>query len=642
MQVAEWPRRTVLKGLAASPLLLAMRRGALAGEAMQRLHAISLIDRIKYPPDFKNFDWVNPKAPKGGRLRYGVEDSFDSLNPYSVKGQPAPATNLFLDHSLMTQSIDEPATVYCQIAEWVAHSADISVISFGVRKEARFSDGKPITVDDVIFSFTELKRVSPLYNQYFKNVVAAEQTGESEVTFRADIKGNREMASILGDLLVVPKHYWTGTGADGQKRDLGNTTLEPPIGSGPYRIAKVDPGRSITYERIRNHWAEALPVNVGHFNFDEIRFEMFHDATAMFESFKSGALDFHREVSAKNWYNSYRFPAIDKGLIKREEIRLGGSKRIQGLVLNQRRKLFTDRRIRRALAMLLDFDWLNKYVLFGLEERSRSFFQGTEISATGKPKGRELEILRKLVAETGDVAGARRGIDEPIPDWIFGENIELTTDFGYMQARDRLAAAARLMKEAGYEIRGGEMVLAATGTPFRFELMIDDASKERFAIAYQRWLKQLGIGMNIRLVDGTQFISRLQSFDFDATIVYNNMLLQSESPGNEQRDFWGTAAADKLGSSNYAGSKNPAVDKLVEWLVVAQTREEVVEVSRALDRLLLAQQYIILLWHSPSERVAYWDRLGRPEKLPSLSTGLFKVWWYDEAAARRLKEKVQS
>ena len=640
--MAQWPRRTVLRGLAASPLMLAMRRAALAGDAMPRMHAISLIERIKYPPDFKHFNWVNPRAPKGGRLRYGVEGSFDSLNPYSVKGDPAPAVNLFLDHSLMTQSIDEPATVYCQVAEWVAHSADYSTIAFGLRKQARFSDGMPITVDDVIFSFEALKRVSPLFNQYFKNVVATERTGESEITFRADIKGNREIASILGDLYVLPKHYWTGTGANGVKRDLGNTTLEPPVGSGPYSIAKVDPGRSITFARIRNHWAEALPVNVGQFNFDEVRFEMFHEATAVFESFKSGALDYHREVSAKNWYNSYRIPAIEKGLIKKEEIKLGGSKRIQGLVLNQRRKIFTDRRVRRALALLLDFDWLNKYVLFGLEERSRSFFQGSEISATGVPTGRELEILKKLAAETGEIAGARKGIDDQIPTEIFGERIELTTDFGYMRARERLAASARLLKEAGYEIRGGNMVRPATGTPFRFELMIDDASKERFAIAFQQWLKQLGIGMSIRLVDSTQFISRLQSFDFDVTIAFNNMLLQSESPGNEQRDFWGSAAADKPGSSNYAGIKNPAIDKLVEWLVVAQTREEVVEISRALDRLLLAQQYIILLWHSPSERVAYWNRLGRPEKLPSLSTGLFKVWWYDEAAARRLREKVQS
>ena len=628
-------------GIAASPLALALPR-ARAEAPLAHLHAISLIDRIKYQPDFKHFDWVNPKAPKGGRLRYGVEGSFDSLNAHTVKGDPAPGLTMFLDHSLMTQSIDEPATVYCQVAEWVAHSEDFATIVFGVRREARFNDGRPITADDVIFSFETLKRVSPLFNQYFKNVIAAERTGDYEITFRADMKGNREIASILGDLYVLPKHYWTGTGANGVKRDLGNTTLEPPLGAGPYRIAKIDPGRSISYQRVKDHWAAALPINVGQFNFDEIKFEMFHEATAMFESFKSGALDYYREVSAKNWYNSYRFPAIEKGFIKKEEIKLGGSKRIQAVVLNQRRKLFTDRRVRRALAMLVDFDWLNRNVLFGLEERSRSFFQGTEISARGIPEGRELEILTRLAKETGEPAGAIKGVNDPVPAEIFSERIERTTDYGYMPARERLAAAAKLLKEAGYEIRGGEMVLAATGTPFRFELMIDDASKERFAIAYQQWLRQLGIRMNIRLVDSTQFISRLQSFDYDTTIAFNNMLLQSESPGNEQRDFWGSAAADSNGSANYAGIKNPALDKLVETLVVAQSREEVVQTSRALDRILLAQQYIIPLWHSPTERVAYWDRLGRPAKLPSLSTGLFKVWWYDEAAAVRLREKVQS
>lgn len=606
-----------------------------AGEPARR-HALSLIGEPKFGPDFKHFDWVNPDAPTGGVVRFATEGTFDSLNPYSIRGVPAGAVGMIYD-SLMTGSPDEESAEYGLIAEWISYPPDYSWAKFGLRPEARFHDGKPITPEDVIFSLDAIKKAHPMYARYYKNVVKAEKTGEREVTFTFDITGNRELPQILGQLTVFPKHFWEATGRNGEPRDLAKSTLEVPLGSGPYKVKSVDTGNRIVLERVADYWAKDLPVRVGQFNFDELRFQYFRERTAAFEDFKSGRADFWRENTASAWATQFDFDAIKKGWVKKEAIPTKGVARMQGFVFNTRRDKFKDRRVREAFNYAFDFEELNRSVLFGQYTRVASYFDNSELAAKGLPEGRELEILKQF--------------EKDLPPEVFTTEWKNPVFASREDLRKNLAEAMRLFKEAGWEVRQEEVedpdcgifckvartvgigsartetvLRNAKGEPFTVEFLLGSDAFQRHVAQYISNLSKIGVKANVRVVDPAQYERRETTFDFDIIV---DSFPQSMSPGNEQRDFWGSAAADQQGSRNTIGIKDPVIDALIEQLIVAKDRDEVVAHTRALDRVLLWGHYLVPQWYNPYEWIATWDIFGRPEKLPSLTSAFTQVWWVD-------------
>ncbi len=585
-------------------------------------HGVSLIGEPKYGPDFKHFDWVNPDAPKGGSVRISAQGTFDSLNPYPIKGNPA-AGSTFIYDALMDGGLDEPSAEYGLIAESVSYPDDYSSVTFKLRPEARFQDGVPIKPEDVIFSLEELKKVSPTYAFYYKNIVGAEKTGEHEVTMRFDVKDNRELPQIAGQLPVLPKHYWTGPEAKAAGRDLAKSTLEPPLGSGPYRIKEVDPGRSVTLERVADYWAKDLPVMKGRWNFDQLRFEYFRDPTIAFEAFKAGKIDYYRDSSAKNWSTAYDFPAAKDGRVKKEKITLKRPAAMQAFAFNTRRDKFADPRVRQAFGLAYNFEWANKNLFYGLYERIDSYFENQDLAATGKPEGRELEILQALKKEFPDA----------VPDQALTVAYKAPVNDDPTEQRRNLREAVKLLKEAGWEVKNNVLTNVKTGEPMDVEFLIDDPNFERVILPYIQTLQRLGIKAKLRPVDSSQYQSRVQEFDFDIIV---SLFPQSESPGNEQREFWGSAAADRPGSRNLIGIKNPAIDKLIDMIIFAPSREELVAVTHALDRVLLWQHYVVPQWFSPVARIAYWDKYSQPKTLPSQDPGFTQVWWWNAAAADKL------
>jgi len=599
-------------------------------------HALSLVGKPKYGPDFEHFDWVNPDAPKGGTVRGFVQGSFDSLNPFTVQGDPAGGLGLTFD-TLMANSLDEPSAEYAHVAEWVSFPEDYSSVTFGLRPEAHFHDGKPIMPEDVVFSLEALKSAHPRYAFYYKNVVKAEKTGEREVTFTFDVKGNRELPQIVSQLMVLPKHYWEGQRSDGQPRDITKSTLKPPLGSGPYRIKNVDPGRSITYERVDDYWAKDLPGSKGQWNFDEIKLNYFRDRTPGFEEFKSGKLDYWNENVAGQWATGYDFPAIKKGWVNKEAIPVKRVAPMQAFVFNLRRKQFQDPRVRKAFALAFNFEQANKMMFYDLYVRVGSFFDNSELAAKGLPEGRELEILEEVRDE--------------VPAEVFTAEWKNPVNATPKDFRNNMREASRLLSEAGWTLQheaadddecGFFCELMRTvglssarkenvrrndqGDVLTAEFLLDSPAFEKIALPYIQHLQKLGIKASVRMVDSAQYKRREESHDYD--IIIDNFA-QSESPGNEQRDFWGSAAADRDGTRNTAGIKNPAIDKLIDKVVFAKDREELVAATRALDRVLLWNYYVVPHWHYPYERIATWDIFGRPETLPSQTAGLMQVWWID-------------
>ena len=589
-------------------------------QAQTRHHALSLIDEPKYPADFKNFDWVNPDAPKGGTLRMTVRDStFDSLNPFSIQGVSAMGAGMIYDF-LMANSPDEELTEYGLVAEWVSYPADFSSATFGLRPEARFHDGKPITPEDVIFSLEALKKADPQSARYYKNVVKAEKTGEREVTFTFDMKGNRELPNILGQLTVLPKHYWEGKGANGEPRDLSKSTLEIPLGSGPYKIKSFDTGRSIVLERVKDYWAKDLPVSKGQWNFDELSFQYYRDRTAAFEDFKGGNSDFWRENTASTWATQYDFDAAQKGWVKKAVIPTKGVAQLQAFVFNTRRDKFKDPRVRHALNLAFNFEDMNNTLLFGQYTRVGSFFDNSELKASGVPEGRELEILNEY--------------KDQLPPEVFTTEWKNPVYAAPQDTRKNLGEAVKLLNEAGWVTKPGSTVLTnAKGEPFTIEFLQSNETFNRHLAQYISNLQKLGIQASIRVVDPAQYERREKTFDFDAIV---DVFRQSLSPGNEQRDFWGSASADQDGSRNTIGIKNPVIDQLIEKLVAAKDREELVAYTRALDRVLLWNYYVVPTWYNPNEWLAMWDKFGRPEKLPRLTAAFTQVWWFDPAKQQAL------
>lgn len=579
-------------------------------------HGMSLMGEPKYPADFKHFDYVNPNAPKAGLVRLSASGTFDSLNDIIARGTPAGGLQLIYD-TLMAPASDEVATEYGLLAEAVSYPADFSSVTYRLHPEAKWHDGQPVTPEDVVFSFEALTKNNPRQAYYYSHVKEAKKTGDNEVTFTFDQAGNRELPQIVGQLRVMPKHWWTGNDANGKPRDISQGTLEIPLGSGPYKVKQVIPGRSISFDLADNYWGKDLPVNIGSNNFKEQRYEYFRDSTVELEAFKGDQYDFNIETSAKDWATAYNFPAVKDGRVVLEEFPVRSSGSMQAFIPNLRRDKFQDQRVRRALNLALDFDGMNRTLFFGQYKRTSSYFQNTELASSGLPQGKELEILQS--------------VKDKIPASVFTEPYANPETWSEGLRRGNLREAAKLLREAGYEVKNSKLV-NAKGEPFTMEILIANPAFERVALFYKPSLERLGITVNVRQVDTSQYINRLRARDFDMIITGWG---QSLSPGNEQRDFWGSAAADREGSSNYAGIKDPGVDALIEKVIYAKDREELVAATRALDRVLLAHDFVVPSWNYPNIRTARWNRFAHPEKLPEYSFGFPDIWWWDAELAAK-------
>jgi microcin C transport system substrate-binding protein len=460
---------------------------------------------------------------------------------------------------------------------------------------------------------------SPSHAAYYRHVAKMEQTGEREVTFIFDAPGNREMPQIVGALSVLPKHWWEGTNQAGRKRDIGATTLEPPLGNGAYRIKDFVPGRTVVYERVKDYWAKDLNVNIGRDNFDELRFEYFRDANVALEAFKADQFDWREENIAKNWATAYDFPAVKDKRVVLEEFPERGFGTMQGFAFNIRRDKFKDPRLRLAFNFAFDFEEMNKQIFFGQYERITSYFYGTELACSGLPEGQELEILEK--------------VRDQVPLEVFTRPFANPVGGTRENVRANRREAIRLLKEAGYEIRNLKLVDAKTGQPLAIEMLTEDPSVERVALFYKPSLVSLGITVNVRTVDSAQYENRLRNWDFDIIIA---SWAESLSPGNEQRDLWGSHAADTPGSRNYVGIKNPAVDALIDRVIFARDRAELVAATRAIDRVLLWNHYVVPQFTIKKTRTAHWDRFARTDPLPRYAEPSFPtVWWWDSERATK-------
>ena len=604
------------------PAIESARAQTASGEPAWR-HALSLFGDVKYPADFKHFDYVNPDAPKGGVARMISIGTFDNFNlaVAGVKGSIAPAAALIYE-TLMTRSQDEVAAEYGLLAEAAAHPDDFGWVIYRLRKEARWHDGKPVTPEDVIFSFDALKKYSPMYSSYYRHVVKTEKTGERDIKFTFDSPGNRELPTIVGELPVLPKHYWEGTDSEGRKRDISATTLEKPLGSGPYRIKEFVAARSVKLERVKDYWGAKVPAQVGQNNFDEMRFEFFRDNLVALEAFKADQADWITENSAKQWATAYDFPAIAEKRVVREEFPINDSGRMQGFILNLRRDQFKDARLRRAFNYAYDFEEMNKQLFYGQYKRINSYFEGTELASSGLPEGEELQVL-----ET---------VRDKVPAEVFTTPYVNPVGGNPEAVRANLRESARLLKEAGYEVRDRKLVDAA-GKPVTVEILVQDPSAERIALFYKPSLERIGVTTSIRVVDDAQYQNRLRSFDFD---MISDLWGQSLSPGNEQREFWGSQAADQPGAKNTIGIKNPAVDALIAKVIFAKDRNGLVAATKALDRVLLWNFYVVPQFTYGFSRYARWDRFSHAEPMPKYGrSGLPSLWWFDADKAARIGKR---
>lgn len=571
--------------------------------AQEPTHGLSLFGAPKLGKDFTHYPYVNPDAPKGGELRVAAIGSFDSLNNFTIKGSAASGLGMIYD-TLMDTSLDEPSTAYGLIAETVSHPADYSSVTFVLRKQARFHDGTPVRAEDVAFSLEALRAANPFYRAYYRDVAGTDILGPHEIRIRFAASGNRELPLILGQLPVLPKAYWTR-----DDRALEETTLDPPMGSGPYTIERVNAGRSITYKRNENYWARDLNVVQGRFNFERVRYEYFGDDTIAFEALKAGDVDYRREFSSRIWATGYDIDAVAQNRLKLETVAQKNGKGMQAFIFNTRRSPFDNALVREALNWAYDFEWTNKNLFYGQYARTGSFFEGSELAATGTPSAAELAFLEPLRGQ--------------IPDKTFGARIENPVTDGSGNIRAHLRKARALLEQAGWKIDAGK--LKRDGTLFEMEFLLVQPAFERIVAPYIRNLERLGITARTRIIDPTQYQNRLNNYDFDAVVASFG---QSLSPGNEQRDYWSSQSADTRGGKNLIGIRDPAVDSLVEKLIFATSRQELVAATRALDRVLLSNHYVVPQWHAPHERLAFWDKLAHPARMPGLALGFPDLWWH--------------
>lgn len=575
-------------------------------------HAITLYGEApKYLATFTHFDYVNPDAPKGGTLRQAGFGGFDSFNPFINKGVAEENIGLIYD-SLTKRSLDEPFSEYGLLAERIERDPQNRWVRYHLRQEARFHDGQPVTADDVVFTFESLMaHGSPLYKTYYADVAKVVAESPRSVRFEFKHANNRELPMILGQLSILPKHWWAG-------RNFADGTLDIPVGSGPYRIERFQAGRTIRYTRVKDWWGENLPVNRGQNNFDAIEVDYYRDNTVALEALKAGQFDFWLETSAKNWATAYNSPAVRDGRLKKDEIANHNPAGMQGFIFNTRRELFQDVRVREALALLFDFQWANKNLFNGAYTRTHSYFDNSELAATGLPSPEELKILEPLRKQ--------------LPAQLFSQPFKVPETDGSGIIREQQRRAYQLLQEAGWKIANDQM-LDAKGQPVVIEFLLAQTEFERVLLPYKRNLRDLGINLEIRRVDVSQYINRLRSRDFDLIV---GGFPQSNSPGNEQREYWHSSSADRPGSRNYIGLKDPAIDQLVDGLINAESRASLVQHTRALDRVLLWGHYVVPNWHIKTWRLAYWDRLQHPAVTPPYDYGLM-TWWIKPEAASAAK-----
>lgn len=580
-------------------------------------HGLAMHGETKYGPDFKHFDYVNPNAPKGGDVKLATTGSFDSFNGFIIKGEAAAGIGGIYD-TLLVSSADEAFTEYGLLAETVETPQDRSWVQFVLRKEARWHDGKPITADDVIWTFnTLIEKGQPFYRFYYGSIERAEKIDERTVKFTFKPGENRELPLIMGQIAVLPKHYW-------QDRDFSKTTLKPPLGSGAYKIDSFEPGRFVKYKRVANYWGRNLPVNVGKDNFDTMRYDYYRDATVQVEAFKAGEFDYRSENASKSWATAYDFPALDKGLVIKEEIKHNRGSGMQGYIYNTRRVLFSDPKVRQALAYAFDFEWSNRNLFYSQYKRTRSYFDNSELTAKGLPGADELAILTPY-----------RG---RIPDEVFTAEYNPPRTKGDGRIRTNLKAGDALLKEAGWIIKDKKRVHSETGQVLEFEIMLVSPTLERVTLPMIKNLERLGVKARVRTVDTAQYLRRLETFDFDViTFVFG----QSLSPGNEQRGYWGGEAAGQNGSRNFIGIKDPVIDELVEKLIAAPDRKSLIAHTRALDRVLQWGHYVIPHWHLDYDRLVFWNKFQRPETTP-LRGVQFSTWWVNTQSADKTEQAQKS
>ncbi len=606
-------RRTLLAASLATPLTRSLpARAQAAPAASRRSHGLALHGTPALPPGFPHWPWVNPDAPKGGEMVRWALGSFDSFNPFVLRGTPAAGLNALqngmLWETLLQGSPDEASTAYCHLASEVEVAADHTWVAFEIRPEARWHDGKALLAEDVAWSFTTLMQQGrPLYRAYWGDVAEVKAESDRRVLFRLKHGNNHELPSVLGELPVLPKHWWAG-------RDFTRPSLDLPLGSGPYRVEKFEPGRSITWRRVADYWGGNLGTRRGTANFDSIRYEYFRDNTVALEAFKAGQVDLRQENIAKEWATGYDFPAVRQGLVKKEEIAHQNPAGMQSFTMNLRRPLFQDARVRQALGLVFDFEWLNANLFYGSYRRTQSYFQNSELASSGLPQGRELEILQQY-----------RG---RVPEAIFTTEYREPVTDGSGNNRDNLRRALALLKAAGWEVKERKLV-NAQGQQFSFEILLGEPSLERLALPYVQWLTRIGAEARVRTVDPAQYQVRSDAYDFDMTV---DVIGQSLSPGNEQREFFSCDKAREPGGRNTAGICDPVVDELIELVVNAPDRAELVQRTRALDRVLLSHHYVIPMYHLAAYRLAWWDKFGRPPRNPKYGLAV-DAWWLDPARA---------
>jgi microcin C transport system substrate-binding protein len=599
-------------------------QGALAQDsetAREWKHGLSLFGDLKYPAGFTHFDYVNVDAPKAGIVRMMAFGTFDNFNTVvaGVKGSLVAGLDQIYD-TLMASAMDEISTEYGLLAEAVSHPSDFSSVTYRLRANAKWHDGIPVTPEDVLFSLQAFRTHHPFYSAYYRHVAKAEKTGERDITFTFDSAGNRELPQIVGQLTVLPKHWWEGTDKGGNKRDVSATTLEPPLGSSAYRIKEFQPGRTIVYERAADYWGKDLNVNIGRDNFQELRFEYFRDATVQIEAFKGDAADWRSENSARSWATAYDFPAAKDGRVVKEEFPINASGGMQAYAFNTRRRKFADPRVRRAFNFALDFEEINKQLFYGTYQRVNSYFEGLELASRGLPEGAELAIL-----ET---------VRDKVPPEVFTTPYSNPTGGNPEAVRGNLREATKLLREAGYDVRNRKLVNARSGEPMTCEVLINRPDWERIVLFYKPLLERLGIEMTVRYVDEAQYENRLRNWDYDMIVVTWG---QGLSPGNEQRNYWSSQAADRAGSRNFVGIKNPAVDALIDRIIFAKSRSELEAATKALDRVLLWNHYVVPQWTYGKARTVRWNRFGRPEVLPKYGVSAFPtIWWWDAAKATKV------
>lgn len=575
--------------------------------AVTPVHALTMHGTPKYGPDFTHFEYTNPDAPKGGALRLHAIGTFDSLNPFIVKGTPA-AGQLFLGQSLiydalMEQSTDEPFSMYCLLCETVELPADNKSITFNLRKDAKWHDGKPVVADDVIWSFnTFVEKGSPFFKAYYGDVTEVIAENPHRVTFKFAHGDNGELPLIVSQISVLPKHYW-------EDKTFDQSSLVPPLGSGPYKVGAVGAGRSIEYIRVPDYWGANLPINKGRHNFDRITYDYYRDSDVALEAFLAGEYDVRDENTAKLWAESYNVPQVADGRIIKAEIPHNRPAGMQGFIYNLRRPVFQDPKVREALAYAFDFEWSNKQFAFGAYKRSRSYFSNSELASSGLPTGKELEILEKY-----------RG---KIPEEVFTTEYNPPKSDGSGNNRAGLARAKQILDEAGWAM-GPDGVREKNGVKLQFEIIDSNPQFERWTLPFIQNLQKLGVKANFRVVDTAQYQNRMNDFDYDMTIL---PIGQSDSPGNEQRDFWSSAKADMPGSRNYMGIKDPVIDEIIEDLIKVKTREDLIAYTRALDRVLQWNHFVIPHWHIDYWRLVWWAKLEKPAKLSGLTPGITDTWW---------------